>query len=243
MPAHRHGARGRRASACASAGGTARSIATGYAWTRKKRRRTSSKAGDIVEVQDRQDRTPRTAIFDGDLDQTPRIEGAVVAIDNHTGQILAMVGGIELRAQPVQPRDAGASGRSDRSSSRSSTRRRSIAATRPSRCSSTSRSASTSGPDQPLYEPKNYDRKFEGAITLRRALEDSRNVPTIRADGRARPEQVIRVRARAGHHDADSAVSVDRDRCGRRHADRNDVGVFRVPESGRADGAARWSST
>jgi penicillin-binding protein 1A len=36
------------------------------------------------------------------------------------------------------------------------------------------------GPGQPLYSPQNYDRKFEGAVTLRRAIEDSRNVPTVK---------------------------------------------------------------
>src|SRR6202008_1526731 len=30
------------------------------------------------------------------------------------------------------------------------------------------------------YSPKNYDMKFEGRITLRRALADSRNVPAVR---------------------------------------------------------------
>jgi penicillin-binding protein 1A len=30
------------------------------------------------------------------------------------------------------------------------------------------------------YSPKNYDEKFEGRITLRRALADSRNVPAVR---------------------------------------------------------------
>ena len=30
------------------------------------------------------------------------------------------------------------------------------------------------------YSPHNYDEKFEGRITLRRALADSRNVPAVR---------------------------------------------------------------
>ena len=30
------------------------------------------------------------------------------------------------------------------------------------------------------YSPRNYDEKFEGRITLRRALADSRNVPAVR---------------------------------------------------------------
>ena len=33
------------------------------------------------------------------------------------------------------------------------------------------------GAGQPAYTPLNYDREFEGPITLRRALEQSRNVP------------------------------------------------------------------
>ena len=36
------------------------------------------------------------------------------------------------------------------------------------------------GPGQPPYEPKNYDREYHGPITLRQALEESRNVPTVR---------------------------------------------------------------
>ena len=30
------------------------------------------------------------------------------------------------------------------------------------------------------YTPHNYDEKFEGTITLRRALAQSRNIPTLR---------------------------------------------------------------
>ena len=31
-----------------------------------------------------------------------------------------------------------------------------------------------------LYEPQNHDHKFEGPVTLRRALEQSRNIPAIK---------------------------------------------------------------
>ena len=31
-----------------------------------------------------------------------------------------------------------------------------------------------------MYYPQNYDRSFSGAITLRRALEQSRNVPAVK---------------------------------------------------------------
>ena len=42
------------------------------------------------------------------------------------------------------------------------------------------------------YEPKNYDREYRGWITLRTALEGSRNVPTIRLMETLTPKQVIR---------------------------------------------------
>jgi penicillin-binding protein 1A len=47
------------------------------------------------------------------------------------------------------------------------------------------------GPNQPPYEPKNYDRTFEGPVTLRWALEDSRNVPTVRLMAALGPKEVI----------------------------------------------------
>jgi len=31
-----------------------------------------------------------------------------------------------------------------------------------------------------VYSPRNYDEKFEGTITLRRALAGSRNVPAVK---------------------------------------------------------------
>ena len=47
------------------------------------------------------------------------------------------------------------------------------------------------GPGQPRYAPKNYDGKFEGGVTLRRALEDSRNVPAVKMMAALTPAQVI----------------------------------------------------
>jgi penicillin-binding protein 1A len=47
------------------------------------------------------------------------------------------------------------------------------------------------GPGQPLYTPKNYDGKYEGPVTLRHALEDSRNVPAVKMMEALTPRQVI----------------------------------------------------
>src|SRR5262249_52453907 len=47
------------------------------------------------------------------------------------------------------------------------------------------------GPNQPLYEPRNFDHEFKGDVTLRYALEDSRNVPTIWLMNQLGPQTVI----------------------------------------------------
>jgi penicillin-binding protein 1A len=54
------------------------------------------------------------------------------------------------------------------------------------------------GPNQPPYAPLNYDRKFEGPVTLRRALEDSRNIPAVKALAELGTDTVIRYATRFG---------------------------------------------
>jgi penicillin-binding protein 1A len=48
------------------------------------------------------------------------------------------------------------------------------------------------------YSPKNYDEKFEGRITLRRALADSRNVPAVRLMDQVGVQKVIETARRFG---------------------------------------------
>ena len=54
------------------------------------------------------------------------------------------------------------------------------------------------GAGQPAYSPMNYDKKFEGPITLRHALEESRNVPAVRVMEQLGPKQVIAYARRLG---------------------------------------------
>src|SRR5271167_2681941 len=48
------------------------------------------------------------------------------------------------------------------------------------------------------YSPHNYDEKFEGRITLRRALADSRNIPAVRLLDKVGIENVIGLARRFG---------------------------------------------
>jgi penicillin-binding protein 1A len=54
------------------------------------------------------------------------------------------------------------------------------------------------GAGQPPYQPQNYDRKYEGPVTLRRALEQSRNIPAVKAMSEIGPSNVVDYAARFG---------------------------------------------
>jgi penicillin-binding protein 1A len=147
----------------------------GYAWTR---RAASSlvRAGDLIEVKVGKVGSP--GVFEGELEQPPAVEGAFVALDNHTGQILAMAGGdsfsrSQFNRATQAKRQVGSlfkpfvyTAAIDKGYTAASVL-------------DDVKTAFDTGPNQPLYEPQNYDREFEGPITLRRALEESRNVPAV----------------------------------------------------------------
>jgi len=54
------------------------------------------------------------------------------------------------------------------------------------------------GPDQPPYEPKNYDHEYHGMVTLREALEGSRNIPTVQLMQALGPTEVVRYAQQLG---------------------------------------------
>ena len=83
----------RRRARCGSARYHADLAREGFAWTRRTSAADLFKPGDLIDVAiveaGRGDRRGRRCT----LEQTPLVEGALVAIDNRTGQIRAMVGG------------------------------------------------------------------------------------------------------------------------------------------------------
>ena len=166
-----------------------------FAWTRKTSAADFLKVGDLIQVEVRaiQGGVPQTLA----LEQDPIVEGALLAIDNRTGQVRAMVGGFDFvrskfnRATQAK-RQVGSSFKPfiyttaiDRGYTPVS-----IFVDEPI--------SLDAGPNQPPYEPLNYDRKYEGPVTLRRAIEDSRNVPAVKALAELGPANVIKVAARFG---------------------------------------------
>ena len=168
--------------------------ARAFAWTR----RTAAslfKPGDVIEVEVRalEKGVPRDLM----LEQPPAIEGALVAIDNASGQIRAMVGGFSFARSKFN---------------RATQARRQVGSLfKPFVYTAAIDRGYTpvtllvdepvsydAGPGQPPYEPQNYDLKFEGPVTLRRALEDSRNIPAVQAMAAIGPEEVVSYAQRFG---------------------------------------------
>jgi penicillin-binding protein 1A len=169
--------------------------ASAFAWTRRTSAADLFKVGDLIDVEIRSARggVPEAVA----LEQTPLLEGALVAIDNRTGEIRAMVGGYSF----------------DRSKfNRATQARRQLGSIFKPIVYTTAIDrgftpvsvfidepvAFEPGPNQPLYSPMNYDRKFEGPVTLRRALEQSRNVPAVKAMIDVGPQQVVEYAGRFG---------------------------------------------
>lgn len=165
----------------------------GFAWTRRQAAQLV-KPGDLVET--------RLASVDGttatgSLEQPPLVQGAVLAIDNRTGQIRAMVGGNSFERSKFN--------RATQAYRQVGSAFKPIVFTAaidrgytPASIIVDAPTSFPAGPNQPLYAPMNYDRQFEGPITLRRALEQSRNVPAVKLMDELGPKQVIMFARRMG---------------------------------------------
>jgi penicillin-binding protein 1A len=158
----------------------------GMQWTNKKSPKDILKAGDLIDV--------AITKIDGKtatvtLDQTPILEGALVAIDNHTGEILAMVGGYSFSRSKFN--------RATQAYRQMGSTVKPILYTAaidrgltPTTILVDEPTTFDAGAGQPPYSPRNYDRKFMGPLTLRRALEQSRNIPSVKVIDMLGPTQV-----------------------------------------------------
>ncbi len=161
----------------------------GYAaWVHKTAAELVS-VGDLVEAGiETIDDDART--FTATLEQPPLVEGAVLAIDNHTGEILAMVGGSSFERSQFN--------RATQALRQVGSLFKPFVFTAAIDRGYTAQSLLDDspvsfdvGPGQPPYEPQNYDHTYLGPITVREALEDSRNVPTVRLMAALGPKQVV----------------------------------------------------
>jgi len=147
-------------------------------WTRADNLEKLLQRGDIIQVKVNKI-NPEAKELEVSLDQHPVIEGAFLAIDPRSGQVKAMVGGYSFersewnRATQAQ-RQAGSA----------------IKPILYAAALDNGFTASTIIKDEPVefpdkwlgeaWAPRNYDRKYKGAVTVQMGLEESRNVVTAR---------------------------------------------------------------
>lgn len=131
------------------------------------------------------------------LRQVPEIQGALVALDPHTGRVLAMEGGFSQRL--TQFNRATQALRQPGSAFKPFVYLAALeAGYTPSNTVLDAPISIEQGPGLPLWEPGNYSNDFQGPMTLRVALERSRNIPTVRLADEVGMDRVLDVAHRFG---------------------------------------------
>lgn len=155
--------------------------------------------GDAVAVEalpgdgeDGEERAPRFALC-----QIPDVDGAAVALDPHTGRVLAMSGGWSFGGSQFNRATQAA--------------RQPGSAFKPFIYLAAFENGYTpadivmdapisidQGPGLPRWEPQNYSEEFYGPTTLRRGVEKSRNLMTVRLANRLGPPRISEIGRRFG---------------------------------------------
>ncbi len=152
------------------------------------------KIGDVIYVEP-------TGHGDFALRQVPEVNGAIVAMDPHTGRVLALSGGFSY-----------ASSQFDRAMQ---AQRQPGSAFKPFVYAAALDNGFTpvskiedapvsfpQGPGLPMWTPKNFGNKFLGLQTLRRGIELSRNLMTIRLAYDVGMKKVVPYATRFGVYDS-----------------------------------------
>ena len=132
-----------------------------------------------------------------ELRQLPNVEGAMVAMDPHTGKVLAIVGGYSFRKSQFNRA--------------TQARRQTGSAFKPFVYLSALENGYSptdlildapfvldQGPGLPKWKPVNYSKKFYGLMTLRQGIEKSRNLMTVRLAQDVGMDKVCEISKRIG---------------------------------------------
>ncbi len=154
--------------------------------------RQVAEPGDLILVEPLPGTSDRYA-----LRQRPKVEGALVALDPHTGRVLAMSGGFSFRQSQFNRA--------------TQARRQAGSAFKPFVYLAALEAGYTpasivldapividQGPGLPKWRPENYSQQFYGPTTLRVGLEKSRNLMTVRLAQDIGMERIIELARRFG---------------------------------------------
>ncbi|MGB2905503.1 MAG: PBP1A family penicillin-binding protein [Candidatus Aminicenantaceae bacterium] len=151
----------------------------GIEWTKARNLTALIEPGDVIHVKIKSF-DPENLTLVAELDQEPKLESAVLAIEPQTGQVKAMVGGYSFRRSKwnnaIQAmRQAG-----------------SVIKPLLYTAAIDTGAMTTVTPfvDEPvefedkwsgeIWDPPNYDGKYKGRVTLRQGIEESRNIVTAK---------------------------------------------------------------
>lgn len=156
-----------------------------FAWTGHKIPSDLLKTGDLVQLSVKE---VKGSTIEAQLEQQPVAQAALVAIDNASGEIKAMVGGYDFGDSKFN--------RATQAMRQTGSSFKVYVYTEAIEQGETPFDTVVDAPVSfhsggQIYSPHNYDEKFEGRITLRRALADSRNVPAVRLLDKVGIEHVI----------------------------------------------------
>jgi penicillin-binding protein 1A len=146
-------------------------------WTKNKTLSGFLKRGDVIFVTLRQDKDVTKPLYD--LQQMPLISGGLIALDPHTGRVLAMVGGFNYEGSEFN---------------RATQAKRQPGSTfkpfiylaglengyQPNTIILDAPISIYLGPGLGIWRPSNYKDEFYGPTTMRVGLEKSRNSMTVR---------------------------------------------------------------
>ncbi|HZD46165.1 MAG TPA: PBP1A family penicillin-binding protein [Acidobacteriaceae bacterium] len=165
----------------------------GWAWTGEKDPAVLFKVGDIVYV--RIDSSPSDPVLHGTLEQDSGAQAALTAVDNGTGDVLAMVGGRDFNLS--QFNRATQAERQTGSSFKPYVYTAAIenGATPEEKIADSPVTFQTGGGP---YTPHDYEPNYLGNITLEKAFAESRNIPALRLAERVGMRKVIDVAHRFG---------------------------------------------
>jgi len=163
-----------------------------FAWTGRRSPAQLLKPGDLAEFRVKDIAGSLAKV---ELEQKPAAQAALVAIDNPTGEIKAMLGGYSFEESKFN---------------RATQALRQVGSSFKPYVYTTAIEKGLSPFDVVLdapfttisggqaYSPHNYDEKFEGSITLRRALAGSRNVPAVKIAEKIGIHNVVEMARRFG---------------------------------------------
>ena len=163
-----------------------------FAWTGRRSPAQLLKVGDLAECHIKEI-TGDTARVE--LDQKPAAQAALVAIENTTGEIKAMVGGYSFEESKFN--------RATQALRQVGSSFKPYVYTAAIEKGMTPFDTVLDAPFTTIsggqaYSPHNYDEKFEGVITLRRALAGSRNIPAVKVAEKVGISNVVETARRFG---------------------------------------------